>query len=536
LALLLLTVLLAGVAGCSKQEPATPEKEVEQTLYLAAELSGANINTKLEHPWVNRGNLIYKLLLYRSLFLPDNTLTGMRPDLAESYKVSDDSLIYTITMKDTITWHDGEPLTANDVVWSISTALKAAQVNSIYTGAFSAIEGAERWKSGAADSLSGITATGKVITIRLTRKVGNFLNLLGQFAILPKHRLENEDPLKLHNATFWEHPISCGMYMLQEYNPGNYATFVVYDGYYGTKPIITKIVVTYVSDEVAAAQSQQVDYMHTNSPAKIGVLRGLNYMTEFPVDIMFYRYFVMNLKDEKGIPNPKLDDPRIREALLYAIDRKTLTEQLYKGNAKVLNTGVPSALSVYWKDAETYDYTPDKAKQLLEEANFDFSKTLRIRYYYSDQTSIDLMTAISQYYNNVGIKTDVQKFQGDATTAIYQIREHDLVYKGLSSFGYEEWYGEYASDSSSFVRILGKDGVFDERVNALRAETDQSKRDQILIDLQRLEQRYMLKLPLFTVQSIYFINTDRVKLPDGVRFGNPWFNHDVKFEQWRIVK
>ena len=537
LALLLIIMMTTVVfAGADKEAGKGASKEIDQTLYLAATLSGSNLNTKLEHPWVNRGNLIYKLLFYRSLFLPDSTLEVMQPDLAASYKISGDFLTYTITLKDGITWHDGVPFTADDVIWSISTALKAAQVNSIYTGAFSAIEGADRWKSGAANSLSGITANGKVITIKLTRKVGNFLSLLGQFAILPKHSLEKEDPLKLHNAAFWEHPISCGMYKLQEYNPGNYATFVVYENYHGKKPIIQKIIVNYVADDVASAQSRQVDYMHTNAPSSIGVLKGLSYMSTFPVDIPFYRYFVMNLKDENGKVNPKLNDVRIREAILYAIDRKALTERLYQGTAKVLNTGVPSALEAYWKGANTYDYNPEKAKQLLRDAKFDFNQTLRLRYYYADQTSIDLMTAIGQYLANVGIKTDVQKFQGDATTAIYQIREHDLVFKGLSSFGYEEWYGEYATDSSSFVRIIGKDGLFDSKVNELRSETDAKKRDAILVDLQKLEQQTMLKIPLFTVQSIYFINTDRVKLPEGVKFGNPWFNHDMKFEEWRIIK
>jgi len=107
----------------------------------------------------------------------------------------------------------------------------------------------------------------------------------------------------------------------------------------------------------------------------------------------------------------------------------------------------------------------------------------------------------------------VQKFQGDATTELYKIRDYDIALKGLSSFGFEEWYGEYASDNVNFVNIMGKDGYFDTKVNELRETSDPVRRNQILIDLQKLEQKYLYKLPLFTLQNIVFVNTDKVKTP-----------------------
>jgi len=70
----------------------------DDALYIYNPTTGESFTTKLDHPWVNRGDL-WKVLMFRSLFLPDPTLTTVSPDLASSYQVSPDGLTYTITMK-----------------------------------------------------------------------------------------------------------------------------------------------------------------------------------------------------------------------------------------------------------------------------------------------------------------------------------------------------------------------------------------------------------------------------------------------------
>ncbi|HNP93829.1 MAG: ABC transporter substrate-binding protein [Treponema sp.] len=503
----------------------------DNTLYLFTPTTGATMTTKLDHPWVNRGDL-WKVLMFRSLFLPDPTLTTVSPDLASSYQISSDGLTYTITMKKGASWHDGTPVTADDVVFSIQTALKAAQVNAIYTGVFSHIVGASDFIAGKASSLSGLTAKGDVITMKLDAKVGNAISVLGQFAIMPKHLLKDVNPLEFQNASFWAHPIGNGMYKLQEFNPGNYAVFVPYEKYDGPKPKIERIVLTAMADPIVAAQSGKLDLYNTNATDQISEFNKMKGFTAYPVDITFYRYFVQNIKDANGVPNKTMSDIRVRKAIMYAMDTKAIAEGLYPGLAKLIYTGVPTSHSAYDKSSEVYSYDPEKAKQLLKEANFDFSKPLKLRFYYADQTSINFMTAIAQYLAQVGIKTDVQKFQGDATTELYKVKDYDIALKGLSAFGFEEWYGEYASDNVNFVNILGKDGYFDAKVNELRETTDPVKRNQILVDLQKLEQKYLYKLPLFILQNIYYVNTAKVKTP-GI-FGNPWYNWDYKFQDWEI--
>lgn len=521
----------ASVNAASSKEIRASEAD-EGVLNLVQGPGAINMDTTtMDSVWVNRGGIV-KGLMFRSLFLPDSTLTRLSPDLAKSWEISEDQLHYTIVMDEGNTWHDGEPVTADDVVWSISTILKAAQANAIYTNAFSEISGAEDWKNGKAHKLEGIKADGAVITIDLNRPVGNFLNVLGQFAILPKHLLEQSDPLELHNDPFWANPVGNGMYKLDTFIKGSYFDIVPYEGYRGRKPAIARIRTTNVADVVAAAQAGKVDFINTNAADQIALFNQIPSFKATPVDMLFYRYLVCNIKSPDGTDNLKMSDKRVRKALLMAIDRESLASSLYPDLAQVNNTGVPSGLAEYNKDSENYSYNPDQAKKMLEEAGFDFSKTLKLRYYYGDQSSIDFMTAIASYWNAIGIQVDVQKFQGDATTELFTIKDYDLALKGLSAFGYEEWYGEYASTNANFKNIFGGDTAFDEKINELNAASNPEDRAAILSDLQKLEQDNLWKLPVFTMQNVFYVNEDRVETAG--EFGNPWFNYDMKFEDWKL--
>lgn len=195
-------------------------------------------------------------------------------------------------------------------------------------------------------------------------------------------------------------------------------------------------------------------------------------------------------------------------------------------------TFVPNDYAEY--NGKTFDYNPEKAKQLLQEANYDFNHTFRILYYYSDQDSIDFMDTIAYYLGEVGMKVEtIQTQQG--TTDLFQTRNYDVGYKGLSAFSIAEWYGEYDSTNANFKNIFGGDTLFDELSNAIAAESDPAKRSEILKQLQELEQENLYKLPLYTIGNNIFINTDHVKVPDGTTFGNPWYITNIHMDQWEIV-
>ena len=140
----------APSSSASGSAPAEPSGPVEQTLKLATVIEGAA--DKTGYPWHNPGGIALSAT-YRTLLLADANLTDVNPDLAESYEISDDGLVYTFVLKDGLKWSDGEDLTAEDVKYSIETLLKVSACNAIFTNAFGNIKGADAWRDGSADTL-----------------------------------------------------------------------------------------------------------------------------------------------------------------------------------------------------------------------------------------------------------------------------------------------------------------------------------------------------------------------------------------------
>ena len=490
--------------------------------------SGSGMGDKIEYPWMNL--FILGGLTWRTLFFVEPDMTTLNPDLASGYKVSEDGLTYVIDFVGG-KWSDGEELTINDVVFSIKTNLKAAASNGIYSSAFSKIEGAAEWKAGTADDLAGLSVDGNKLTIRLTSPHSILPNVLAQFAILPEHCLKDTDLLEIANSSFWSAPVTSGMYRLGEFKVGAYYTLVPNEYYDGPAPKIQKIIVNFVADSVTAAQAGLVDMYNTNNQAEISELNKIKGMTMYPVDILFYRYFLANIEGVDGKANPAMADVRVRKALLHAIDRATLAEALFPGLATVSNSGVGAEESA--SIGTNYEYNPELAKQLLTEAGYDFSRPIRILYYYSDQGTVNFMDAISYYLGEIGLKTEVVK-TSSGTQDLFKTREYDLGYKGLSAFDISEWYGEYSSANANFRNVFNADPAFDEFINRYFAATTQEDKDEELRSLQKVEAEKIYKLPMYTIGNNVFVNTDRVSVPEGVAFGNPWYKTNIHFEDWEL--
>lgn len=522
IALILSVALAVGMlAGCGAKgddkktaDSTKTESQVEKgTLKLAVTTGdGSSTDDKIPTPWYNR--VMATNLMFRSLFVADSSLTKASPDLADSYEISEDGLTYTITLKDGLKWSDGEALTTDDVIFSINTALKAATINSIYTAAFA--------------NITELTADGNVITMKLSTPYADMINALAQFAILPKHALENVDPLKLDTDTFWTQPITSGMYAFDELSVGNYFTLKVNENYEGTAPKITKIINYFVSDYITAAQSGNADYMFANAADQVEAMNKMDGFDAHEVNVLFYKYFIFNMKGVDGNQNEAMQDVKVRKALIEAIDRATLST-LYP-SATVLNSGVPNEDKAY--NGFEYKYDAEKAKKDIEASGYDMGRTLKICYYNNDQTSIDLINTVVHYLEQAGLTVEAT-LSNDGTTDLFTTRDYDIGFKGKSAFSMKEWYTEYMSGDALFGNIFGGDTEFDELIAQLSAATDEKESNEILKKLQDLEQEKVYKVPAFTVGT-YVYTSKNVTIPDGVEFCNTLYSCDLDFENWEV--
>ena len=506
-----------------------PSFAADEKAFQLISTGNNGLGDKIDYPWLN----MYTTggLIWRTLFFVEPDMATINPDLASGYEVSEDGLTYTIDFIGGSKWSDGEDITLDDVVFSIKANLKAASSNGIYTSAFTKIEGAEAWRDGSADDLAGLSIDGNKLIIKLISPHNILPNVLCQFAILPEHILKDVDLLEIANNEFWSHPVTSGMYKLDEFVAGSYYTLLPNEYYDGAKPKIQKIICNFVADVVTAAQAGLVDYTNTNNQSVIAELNKLSGMTMYPVDILFYRYFLANIEGVDGNKNPVMADVRVRQAIMHAIDRATLAESLFPGLAHISNSGVaadnPASIGT------EFAYDPELAHQLLVDAGWDFNYTLRILLYYSDQTSLDFMDAIVYYLGEIGMKAEYT-VTSNGTQDLFQTRNHDIGYKGLSAFDISEWYGEYNSANANFRMVFGGDTAFDEYIEQYASATSQEEKNAALVKLQEVEAEKLYKLPLYTIGNNVFINTDHVLVPDGISFGNPWYKTNVHFEEWEL--
>ena len=293
------------------------------------------------------------------------------------------------------------------------------------------------------------------------------------------------------------------------------------------------------ADYPARALANEIDFFHINDLATAeAAVQNPNYEMHF-VDIYFVRYFMWNSNGALD-QNPELfQDIRARRAFIHAIDRQALADGLMPGQAALTDTKVPAAFDYYNPDVYKLDYNPEKAKELLKEANFDFSKTVKLAAYYADQTTANFMDAICSYLGEVGIKAEWKLLTGDITTQMYDVRDFDFVYAGLSAMTVEEAYNPFYSETVN-TGLMGKlqpkgQTQMDELLKKLWVTSDAEARKTILKDMQVVESEEMLWfLPMFSLRNLQVFNKARVNLPEELVLSNEWSNYERYLEKWTL--
>jgi peptide/nickel transport system substrate-binding protein len=511
------------VAALAVSVLAAPTHAASNNSITVAEVTagGGGVQT-IQTPWINSGSISHHAM-FRALFKANSDLVSVKPDLASGYKYSKDGKTLTVTLKSGIKWSDGQDLTVSDVVWSINSLLRVAKSNAIYVNAFKQIVGSEDVSGTNTTNMSGITTKGNDIVISLKSPVNTFIPVLAQFMIMPKHSLDGEDILKLDTNNFWKNPVVSGPFKVGTFSQGNFITLVPNDKYEGDKPKLKEINIIVSSNLVADAKSGKLDYFTTNDPDTIRAMASVSTFNSAPLDVLFYRYLVVN-------PTGLFSNVKAREALKYGVDWNRLVPAIYGQQGKVINSGVASGMANHLASIPAYKFDKAKAIALLKEANFDFSKTVRLRTYNQTQPAVmTLLTAVAQQLTELGMKVEFLPFQGDATTELWTNRNYELALKGLSAFNVGEWYAEY-SNPATFEKLLGAQPAF----GALNAQLIQSttlrQTAQVLTDLQKLEQQNLYKLPLHFLKQVVFISKNITGTP--TKWGNPLYVYQNNITSW----
>lgn len=479
-------------------------------------------------------------LLYSRLLRPDGEGNPVYFDLATDLEVTENDTVFTFTLRDGAKWHDGEAVTPEDVKATIMLHAGGYSVNTVFRSALSFIKGYEAVAEGA-DDIEGIAIDGNKITFTLTQPCSTFKLTMSQMNILPAHLVADEDPLTFQNSDFWANPIGSGQYKLTEFVPNDYAMLAPFEDYYGAKPKIQNIKLDYTqgTDALVSAQSGELHYRQSMSAETALEIEKLGNYTVTPVDIYYIRYLMWNSKGPQGNGNDPISDIRVRRAILHAIDRQAIVEELFQGYASVIDAKVPPSFSYANKDVYSYDYDVEKAKSLCAEAGYDMSTPLKLACYYTDQQSIDVCESMVYYLNEAGFNVELVFITGDLVSGIYDTKDYNIVYAGLSAMGPEEAYSSLSGKfikGSTMEKVVPTDpNAIDPLYDELLQTVDADKRTEILKQLQAAEYEVLYHLPLFAVQAMTIVRSDLVDTGD-LKFGNEWFNYERNFETWSLKK
>lgn len=422
--------------------------------------------------------------------------------IAEMPEVSEDGKKYTFTLKEGVKWQDGTPITSEDIEFTFKVLM-----DKTYTGRFERenldVVGWKDYRDGVTDYISGFEIIDDR-TFSITLNSANGKNIY-YFNVKPlaKHIYGvdyvqgNAKDLEKYHRT----PFGNGAYKFVSYKDGEEVVLVANENYYKGKPKIENLIFRVVNEtnQLLLLQNGDIDVIRQGmsvTDENLQLLEQLGFANAIITENLGYGYIAINHKEEI------LQDVNVRKALAYGLDRQSVVEAAFGGQANVID--IPQS-TVSWaypddEDFVKYPYDPEKAKQLLEEAGWKVGSDgirekdgvkLSLKFLASSPNSVNdaLVPIMIQNYKDIGI--EVKAEQMEFRTLIEKQTE---AKEGKFSYhlAFLAWALTPDPDSSS---VFGTDGssnktlysnpVVDELLKNALNEMDQDKRRELYNELYK---------------------------------------------------
>lgn len=382
----------------------------------------------------------------------------MIPAVASDYTISDDALVYTFTLRDGITFHDGNPVTVEDIKYSLE---RSAEIDG---------------ESSALSVISDITIVDdKTIQITLSEVNSEFI-----------YNLTTPIAEQANDATQATNPIGTGPYMISDFAEGQYLKMKKYEGYWQENAdYIDEAEFKFISDAQAAfleLQAGTIDALEHLTIDQVETLNEDYYI--FETTMMLVHGFFLN--NESG----PLQDVRVRQALNYAVDRDAINEFLFGGKSHLIQThAYPTITTWYNADTEgTYTYDVEKAKELLAEAGYADGFDLEITVPSNYTQHVGTAEILAEQLAVVGINVNINLIEWSSWLSdVYQGREYQSTVIGfdISSMSPATWYKRYYTPSANdFTNFSNEeyDSIYEQAI----ATVDFDKKHELYSQLQQI--------------------------------------------------
>ena len=402
---------------------------------------------------------------------PQGNVVG---NVAENYNLSSDGLTWTFNIRKGIKFHNGDPLTAADVVFSLQR--------------FGSKESTNPWSPYILKNNDSITAPDDYTVVFKAQKPEWPLKIpFGQTHILPKNYFD-----KVGQDGFRQAPVGSGPFKFSKWVPKTSVEYDVNPDYWGTiKPQWSHITETLVPEEatrVAQLQRGEVDMIGNLSFDRLTELKSSGFKLQeigLPTlaNISFPGTFMTS---------GPTSDIRVRQAMSYAINRQEICDTYYKGLAK------PGGFWFFSEQTWAFDpaqfkadaYDPDKAKQLLQDAGYPGKFNPQTITLYTTAVAADLMQILQGYWEAVGVTVDIQTVDTPVYNGLVFVRAKDATEKQVGAIWpwvnvgfFNNVYHSANMFTSTGVHTTSNDTKADAMYQAAIQELDDTRAKKLWQDL-----------------------------------------------------
>ena len=469
--LLLSTALLAATAWPAAAQDYTPDPDATRGGMITVTYKDdvATLDPAIGYDWQN-WSMIKSLFDGLMDYVPGTT--ELRPGLAESYEISEDGTVFTFTLREGVTFHNGREMTAEDVKYSLDR-VTTPQTQSPGAGFFASIEGFDAISSGEADSLSGVEVVDPTtVRITLSRPDATFLHVMAlNFAsIVPR------DAVDEHGTDFGKHPVGTGAFKLDEWAIGQRLVFARNDDYWRDGvPYLDGVTFEVGQEPIVALlrlQQGEVDVPGDGiPPAKFQEVMGDPEQAARVVEggQLHTGYITLNVGIEP------LDQLPVREAINMAINKDRIT-QIINGRAVPATQPLPPTMPGYTEGYEGFAFDVDAAKAKLAEAGLEdgFSTEL---YVMNTDPNPRIAQAIQQDLKAIGVDVDIRSLAQANVIEAGGAGEAPMIWSGGMA-----WIADFPDPSNFYGPILGCAGAgeggwnwskfCDESIDAMATKAD----------------------------------------------------------------
>jgi len=478
-------------------------------------------------------------LVYSGL-LKWNQDEGLVTDLAESYSISEDQKQYTFTLREGALWHDGESVTASDVLFTIQS-----------------IKNLE-YKSPLEISFRGVAVEQtdeRTIVFTLEEPFTPFLSVL-TVGIIPRHKWQEIPPKTVFLADLNLKPIGSGPYEFEKFTKdkkGNIKSYTLIsnEDFYGEQVKIERLIFKFYSDLISAIDA--IENKNIEGISFVPKELAEEFISNKHYDVYtpyLSQYTALFFNDEN---NEILEDDDIRQALALAINKQTIIDDALYSQAKIVNGPILEGYTGFHSEIVKIEQNLESANSLLDEAGWDMveGEEARIKgatdedeepqYLVVTLTTVDQPEAIAaaeiikEHWTQIGVKTNILTVAADyVDEQVLKPRQYEILLYGeilgADPDPYPFWHSSQINAPGLNLAMYSNRDV-DDLLEEARGIADEAVRSEKYIEFQNLLAEDMIAIFLYqptytylTSSKLQGINLDRIIIPSD-RFAdiNNWY-------------